>query len=75
MVATDKQGQHPQPWIPTEPNLQKPHGKDLGGAKTTPIRSVEAGPLFFECWLEEGRAKDMLKDFTPTQEKTQSSMS
>lgn len=20
----------------------------------TPLRSVEAGPLFFECWIEEG---------------------
>ncbi|KAM7188181.1 DNA polymerase zeta processivity subunit [Naviculisporaceae sp. PSN 640] len=35
-------------------------GKDLGGARTTPIRSVGAGPLYFECWLEEGKAKEVL---------------
>ncbi|KAK3901092.1 DNA-binding protein [Staphylotrichum tortipilum] len=57
---------HPQPWIPSEPNLQprskgKDHdGEDLGGVKTRPIRAVEAGPLFFECWVEEGRAKEVL---------------
>lgn len=72
---TDKQTQHPQPWIPSQANLQKPGGVDLGGSRTTPVRSVEAGPLFFECWVEEGRAKDILKDATPTQENTQSSVS
>ncbi len=55
--------QHPQPWVPSEPNLQpaskrRPaRGRDIGGAGTTPVRSVEAGPLFFECWVEEGKAK------------------
>ncbi|KAK6196773.1 hypothetical protein LQW54_011179 [Pestalotiopsis sp. IQ-011] len=55
---------YPQSWIPSEPNLQtsskdKPmSGEDVGGAKTRPIRSVEVGPLFFECWVEEGKAKD-----------------
>ncbi|KAI0872939.1 HORMA domain-containing protein [Hypoxylon argillaceum] len=54
---------HPQPWVPTQPNLQpaskdqQTPGKDIGGAKTTPLRAVEAGPLFFECWVEEGKAK------------------
>ncbi|KAI8949024.1 HORMA domain-containing protein [Xylaria longipes] len=54
---------HPQPWVPTQPNLQtaskdqQTPGEDVGGAKTTPLRSVEAGPLFFECWIEEGGAK------------------
>ncbi|KAH8912930.1 DNA-binding protein [Coniochaeta sp. PMI_546] len=66
---------HPQPWIPSQPNLQKPGGVDLGGSRTTPVRSVEAGPLFFECWVEEGKAKEILKDATPTQENTQSSVS
>ncbi|KAH9883616.1 DNA-binding protein [Xylariomycetidae sp. FL2044] len=55
---------HPQAWIPTEPNLQtrskerQTPGEDVGGAKTTPLRAVEAGPLFFECWVEEGKAKE-----------------
>ncbi|KAL6903984.1 zeta subunit of DNA polymerase [Trichoderma evansii] len=51
---------HPQPWIPSEPNLQpptkrKPHqGESLKGTATKPVRSVRADPLFFECWLEQG---------------------
>ncbi|EMR61680.1 hypothetical protein MGN70_009808 [Eutypa lata] len=54
---------HPQPWVPTQSNLQTKSkdkqnpGKDIGGAKTTPLRAVEAGPLFFECWIEEGKDK------------------
>ncbi|KAI0013022.1 DNA-binding protein [Xylariaceae sp. FL0662B] len=57
---------HPQPWIPTQPGLQtnskdgRTPGRDVGGAKTTPLRAVEAGPLFFECWVEEGKAKEEL---------------
>ncbi|KAF4509119.1 hypothetical protein G6O67_005421 [Ophiocordyceps sinensis] len=52
--------QHPQLWIPSEPHLQPPtasnphQGAALGGSSTTPIRSVQAGPLFFECWVEQG---------------------
>ncbi|KAI0401272.1 HORMA domain-containing protein [Xylaria palmicola] len=54
---------HPQPWVPSQPNLQPPSkdrqtpGRDVGGARTTPLRAVEAGPLFFECWVEESKAK------------------
>ncbi|SPJ71568.1 probable protein MUS-26, involved in DNA repair [Fusarium torulosum] len=50
---------HPQHWIPSPPNLQPPtdtslnQGSSLGGQNTTPIRSVQAGPLFFECWIEQ----------------------
>ncbi|OTB06263.1 hypothetical protein M426DRAFT_319004 [Hypoxylon sp. CI-4A] len=61
---------HPQPWIPTQSNLQTRSkdrpipGRDVGGAKTTPIRAVEAGPLFFECWVEEGKAKDQASSNT-----------
>ncbi|KAF5266416.1 hypothetical protein FOXYS1_2737, partial [Fusarium oxysporum] len=50
---------HPQHWIPSQPNLQPPNdtslkqGSSLGGQSTTPIRSVQAGPLFFECWIEQ----------------------
>ncbi|OIW32587.1 DNA-binding protein [Coniochaeta ligniaria NRRL 30616] len=76
-VLTHQDTQHPQPWIPSQPNLQKPRGVDLGGARTTPIRSVEAGPLFFECWVEEGKAKEILRDAAATTQdnNTQSSMS
>jgi len=34
-----------------------PEGRDLGGAKVTPIRSVQAGVFKFETWVEEGKAK------------------
>ncbi|KAL7629003.1 hypothetical protein AAE478_000521 [Parahypoxylon ruwenzoriense] len=57
---------HPQPWIPTQSNLQtrskdkQTPGQDVGGSKTTPLRAVEAGPLFFECWVEEGKAKEQM---------------
>ncbi|KAK4224336.1 DNA-binding protein [Podospora fimiseda] len=54
---------HPQEWIPIQPSLQpsgsasSSQGKDLGGVKITAVRSIEAGPLFIECWIEEGEAK------------------
>lgn len=53
---------HPQPWIPSQPRLQpisrsRPEkGRDIVDANTTPIRAIEAGPLFFECYVEEGKA-------------------
>ncbi|KAM4054561.1 HORMA domain-containing protein [Hirsutella rhossiliensis] len=56
--------QHPQLWLPSEPHLQPPtasnphQGSALGGASTTPIRSVQAGPLFFECWVEQASRDD-----------------
>ncbi|KAF1964896.1 DNA-binding protein [Bimuria novae-zelandiae CBS 107.79] len=61
---------HPQKWMPSQPSLQKTgrkgatvqdngrqEGEDLGGAKVTPIRTVEAGVFRFETWIEEGKAK------------------
>ncbi|KAI9826098.1 MAG: hypothetical protein M1832_000547 [Thelocarpon impressellum] len=58
---------HPQPWIPSQPSLQpraegdkKTMGSDLGGVKTTPVRTVEAGDFFLEMWIEESRAKEKL---------------
>lgn len=61
---------HPKPWIPVQPSLQKTgrkgrdlggepqgEGQDLGGVRTTPIRSVSAGIFRFETWIEEGKAK------------------
>jgi len=55
---------HPQPWVPSEPSLQTSNkgtsttiGCDLGGVKTTPVRSVEAGEFILESWIEEGKTK------------------
>lgn len=65
---------HPQPWVPVQPTLQKniakaaetttKCGSDVGGVVTTPLRAVEAGELIFECWIEEGRAKQDQKAFS-----------
>ena len=38
-------------------------GSDLGGMRTTPVRSVEAGEFVMEMWIEEGKAKRELQDF------------
>ncbi|KAK8127635.1 hypothetical protein PG984_008743 [Apiospora sp. TS-2023a] len=52
---------YPQHWIPSQPNLQTPSktkpeaGRDIGGAMTAAIRTVEAGPLYFDCWVELGK--------------------
>ena len=32
-------------------------GRYLGGARTTPIRSLEAGAFAMEVWVEEGKGK------------------
>ncbi|KAG9247707.1 DNA-binding protein [Calycina marina] len=55
---------HPQPWVPSEPNLQTGEkgtsekvGADIGGVKTVPVRSVESGQFVFESWIEEGKSK------------------
>jgi mitotic spindle assembly checkpoint protein MAD2B len=54
------------PWIAVEPSLQKEPasdehparvGTDVGGVKTTPLRTVEAGEMMFEIWVEEGASK------------------
>ncbi|KAH7095860.1 DNA-binding protein [Paraphoma chrysanthemicola] len=41
---------------------QRTEGADLGGAKVTPIRTVEAGVFRFETWVEEGKAKFEAQD-------------
>ncbi|KAK8010724.1 REV7-like protein [Apiospora arundinis] len=52
---------YPQHWIPSQPNLQPQSkarleaGRDIGGVKTAAIRTVEAGPLYFDCWVELGK--------------------
>ena len=68
--AADPPIGHPQPWVPTQPTLQRQvvvnregerdetkRGEDLGGAHTTPVRAVDAGEMVFEMWIEEGKAK------------------
>lgn len=58
----------PQAWIPVEPGLQKTvnrssdgikavKGEHVGGARTIPVRTVAAGEMMFEMWIEEGKTK------------------
>lgn len=58
----------PQGWVPAQPGLQRnvikeatglrvEKGKDVGGVKTTPIRTVAAGEMLFEVYVEEGKGK------------------
>ncbi|KAJ6786425.1 hypothetical protein PWT90_04047 [Aphanocladium album] len=42
---------HPQAWIPAEPKPSD--AQQQIDMNTAPVRSVRAGPLFFECWLEK----------------------
>ncbi|KAK2605801.1 hypothetical protein QQS21_003755 [Conoideocrella luteorostrata] len=62
---------HPQLWIPSQPSLQAPaanrpgFGRALRGISTTPVRSVRAGPLFFECWVEQGKTKVAASETPP----------
>ncbi|KZF19358.1 DNA-binding protein [Xylona heveae TC161] len=115
---------HPQPWIPSQPSLQRsrqsgsrpgamadeaslekegvvkrkesgrgsttdtlaqkseektsPHpssesstvrtGSDLGGVRSTPLRSVAAGELSLEMWIEEAKGKMQLRNNTKSAE-------
>ena len=57
------------PWIPSQPPMQPAAkgenqgmsdaatGKDFGGIKTIPVRTLEAGAFLLEVWVEEGKAK------------------
>ena len=41
----------------------KGKGSDLGGVKTTPVRTIEAGEFLLEMWIEEGKGKWDLQTF------------
>ncbi|KAK4173202.1 putative mitotic spindle assembly checkpoint protein M [Triangularia setosa] len=73
---------HPQDFIPSEPSDPPPppdrkgkgryiapisRAETAATVKTTPVRVVEAGPLWFECWVEESRAKIALMETTASQ--------
>lgn len=50
------------PWIPAE--QQPPPGEAYMplGASVVPIRNVDVGPVRFELWAEESRAKGKLPE-------------
>jgi mitotic spindle assembly checkpoint protein MAD2B len=65
---------HPQAWIPVQPSLQREkaqddmpayRGEDIGGAQTTPLRTIEAGEMIFEMWIEESKTKIEALDRMP----------
>ena len=51
-----KAGGHGEEVGDTEGGESK-RGKDLGGVRTMPVRSLEAGAFKMEVWVEEGRGK------------------
>ena len=49
---------HPQPWIPVQPDLRNTNPEAAkNNSRTTPLRSVAAGDMVFETWIEEAKAK------------------
>ena len=62
LTSTDAPPQHPQPWVPSPPALQKTvdketdtttEGPSLRGPRATPIRSVDSGAFVLETWVEQ----------------------
>jgi mitotic spindle assembly checkpoint protein MAD2B len=50
------------PWMPAE-QQPEPGQKNISiGGSTVPIRSVDVGPVRFEMWAEESRAKGKLPE-------------
>ena len=51
---------HPQPWIPVQPNRTRANTSTHDQSqitKTTPLRSVEAGYMIFDTWIDEAAQK------------------
>ncbi|KAI9667510.1 MAG: hypothetical protein M1821_000326 [Bathelium mastoideum] len=46
----------------SEKEFEDTQDSDLGGARTLPIRSVKAGEMIFELWVEEGKSKGLLAE-------------
>lgn len=45
---------HPQPWMPVQ-SRYRGAPNDARDAKTTPLRTVSAGDMIFETWIEEAK--------------------
>lgn len=56
-AAVEAKGDHGSTQKRHELEDTKDRGGDLGGLRFTPIRTVEAGTLRFEAWVEEGGTK------------------
>lgn len=44
---------HPQPWVPVQPKRQGGNTDASTKSITTPVRSVAAGEMMFEAWIEQ----------------------
>lgn len=44
---------HPQPWIPVQANQPKTSSLNAPDSTVIPVRSVAAGDMIFESWIEE----------------------
>lgn len=44
---------HPQPWMPVQPAQQRDGSNTSHQNKITPVRTVAAGDMIFETWIEE----------------------
>ncbi|KAF7187555.1 DNA polymerase zeta processivity subunit [Pseudocercospora fuligena] len=44
---------HPQPWVPAERQSNSQGEESEAQTRTVPVRSVAAGEMIFETWLEE----------------------
>jgi len=50
------------PWIPAEKQPGPAETISSLGANSVPIRGVDVGPVRFEMWAEESRAKGKLAE-------------
>ena len=44
---------HPQPWMPVQPTGLNGSQSERQGTTTVPVRTVAAGDMIFETWIEE----------------------
>lgn len=49
---------HPQAWMPAEPRQKRDNQAGDYDKQTTPVRTVAAGEMIFETWLEELEEKE-----------------
>jgi mitotic spindle assembly checkpoint protein MAD2B len=47
---------HPQPWMPIQPAAHEVQAK--GHSRVRPVRSIAAGEMVFETWIEEAGTND-----------------
>ena len=46
---------HPQPWMPVQPNAQNSNSDGVSRGAAIPLRSIAAGDMVLETWIEESK--------------------